>query len=297
MKRGKDDIDVIEYQRLKELINLYFHGSLWVLGWCRQEEAGVSIDERTGLSVHGEELDCLLVDREELLSLLIAGELDSIWVRATRSYQYVTLDGKISSAAPVVPVDATRVERLDLKPDPALLPDSYLMNVLKDTCCSLELDYRQFTFHYHGSLGDDALRLVRLFCNLECEREALVHDLHEWHIRVMERLKSWGHDNFYSPASDNTQHGEAVLSPASNLQMTRQQMASFLHCSVRTLIRREICGCTPEGWFWPRAIKGVGNAHYYEVAECWDTLKKIMPRGRDREKDLQLREEILAGTH
>ena len=159
------------------------------------------------------------------------------------------------------------------------------MNVLRETCNSLELDYRLFLFNYHGSLGDDALRLVRLFCNLGGEREALLHDLNEWHIRVMERLERCGHDDRICRADAAGQENEPTPPALSKLKITRQQMASFLHCSVRTLIRREICGCTPEGWFWPRALKGAGNAHYYDVAECWDTMKKIMPRGRDREKE------------
>lgn len=40
------------------------------------------------------------------------------------------------------------------------------MNALRNTCQALGIDYRTLLFSYHDSLGEDTLRLVRIFCKL-----------------------------------------------------------------------------------------------------------------------------------
>lgn len=281
--------------RLKELLHLYFHAAMWTVDWCRLGGSGADPGSLPEFCIHEDELDCLRIDREELLSLLIAGGSDNPWVRGTARYHYATYEGRTECAQTGVPVDGTHVEDLYLRPNPLYLPDRAFIKVLRDICCLLGRDHRSFLFRYHESAGSDPLRLVRMFYVLEGERSALTHALNEWHFSVIDRINHWREDEVAWRGRALKGIGSGV-SPVAGLKKYRREMALFLHCSTKTLKRWEAIGHTPDGHFWPQAKLDERGMPYYEMEKCWDTIREIMPQLRDRAEDAILREEILCGS-
>lgn len=290
MGSSGDAKNVVELGKLMDLLNLYFHAAVWIMEWCQDECRGEKREAVQGFTVHTVDLECMEIDREELLSQLMAGTSDDPFVAGVSSYMYATYEGGVRRAVPGVSVNGTSVIELVFKPYPRYLPDAFYMNVFRNTCKTLGLNYRKLLFRYHESLGEDTLRLVRLFRLYTCEQCVLIHDLKDWYCHACARLRDLG----YSESPTVEEPVQPVTTFLAGKQMPRLEMAEFLHLSERTLMRWEACGHTPDGWFWPRSTKVKDKVHSYELNDCWDTVTKIMPIVRDRGLDALVREELLA---
>lgn len=118
----KVEDDAVLFQRLKGLVNVYHHAALWIMDWCRHECEGTAAGGTEGFSVHGHELDCMLVDREELLSQMIAGEQDHPLVREERIVTSLRRLVASPKQIPGVPVKwHARRDFLFFKPNPRYL--------------------------------------------------------------------------------------------------------------------------------------------------------------------------------
>jgi len=163
-------------QQLRELLGLYYNAASWIIYWFVHTQCHPS-SEVPGFTMHWHEMQNLKIDREELLSLLMAGATDNPWVAATDRYDYPTFEGNIQSAKPGIAVNATSVERLHFKPDPKYLLYSTVMNVLRGTCNCLGWNYRDFLFKFLNHPCEEPMRFARILISGECDPGVLAREL------------------------------------------------------------------------------------------------------------------------
>ena len=149
------DEHIDEGQRLIRLVNLYYQAHMWMIGWLGKDPHATS-----ELPVNNDEIDALGLNREELLSLLIANDQSHPWIAATRFFDYKTFDNQIIRTEPGRDLNGTQVVNLYLKPDPPIWPYPQFLQTFIDVCEKMDVKHEDLLFKFQGITFSDPTRFI-----------------------------------------------------------------------------------------------------------------------------------------
>lgn len=295
------------WQRLQTIVALNFDYFSWLLfyGRCVAESGNAS--GIAGLTLSRHELFCLGIDCEELLAQLIAGDCASSWPQIIEKFDYLTFEEEQMSAAPAEPCAAAKLLRVHQKPLVDAFPHALLINILYRLCQRYQCSCRDFLPPYYGRPCEDPQRFARSLMSGECDPRLAARELDLWRLRVNERVRILSEREappdtcLGEPASDRELllllspeniHALQESDPRIQREIPRPLLAKIIRRSCRTIRRWETCGTAGE-ILWPSPRRINENAVHYFLPFYLSTIKQLVPRPRDPERDRQLRDEII----
>jgi len=305
-----DVISVIEHaalklsaeQRLLGMMHLGFDYASWLLSWYRAYMSGF-VSPR-GMSISRIEFEGMGIDSEELLSLLIAGDMEDEWVEAASSYDYLEESGRTRCALPGTDINGVRFLQIQLKPEPFAFSYARFLIALRSFCENARCDYRDFLFPHYKRPCEDPERFLNGLLNYECDPVLVARELEIGRIRAEERVRLlFPHP---LPAAFSTSIAEVLsLFQPQNIHALRKDdpriqrtirrpvMARLTGRTADTIRKWDQKGVSVGDIIWPQPRRSLTDLPEYFLPDYLDALQQLIPRIRNRERDRQLRDEII----
>jgi len=297
-----------DIQKLQTITTLNFDYFSWLLFYCRCIREYSTAKDISGMTLSRHELVCIGIDCEELLSLLIANDIDNVWVANTQRFEYLTYDEVEKSAVPGDYCEAVHLVRLHLKPTVGAYPFITILKYLSTVCQKLERKYYEFLPPYYNQPCEDPHRFTQALINGESDPILVARELDLWRLRVNERIEVLKEQESANNIIPFTPHlsDEMLLQlfspnhidlleqndPRIQREVPRTLISKMIHKTRRTIRNWERDGNAPRGVIWPQPRRVSQRTVMYFLPQYLPAIKELVPRIRNRTHDTQLREEL-----
>jgi len=280
-----------EGQRLIWLVNLYYQAHMWMIGWLGKDP---HIPHE--FPVNNDEIDALGLNREELLSLLIANDQTHPWIAAIRFFDYKTFDGEVMRAEPGMDLNGTQVVNLYLKPDPSVWPYPQFLQTFIDVCEKMGVKHEEQLFKCQEITFSDPLRFITFLEHSGNEVLVIQQKLHDWHVCELALLNHMILSSKFGDMNDQTENDLLqdkdrrliIAFLRSNLQslnphdprlcwikLSRKEMSQILGSAVRTIRKWDQKGVAPGNLPWPDPEKDSSAHRLYPLAKYILAMQRL----------------------
>jgi len=278
-------------EKLNTQLDLLYAYYMCMMQWVWENQN--SKNQSDYFVINRAEMKAIRMNPEELLSLLIAGDVDNEWVQAIHHFDYLTPNQSVMTAVPGSDINSLRIIRIYLNYDPVYFPFTSLINVFEQTCREAGLKYMRVLFSFDSMIFENTSRFIR-FLKYSCyDREAFRQALRDWHLTTKAKINGDAQDVYAEkeyPLDDvpvNMTRRQKILFLKSRLHsfhaqhyfiteltLSRKEMAIVLNVKIDT-VRHWESDRAPSGIIWPKPQKDINRRVYYPVSIYLPMMQKL----------------------